>query len=834
MRDPIVREFVFFDSADKPLFVRTDAEQATWQADEYSLICNFPFVADKRIERGMRVCFDDEDGVHQFFEVRKVKTYTPDGYQELTCEHIVISELTDVHTAEQPLTNVTPAAAVQAALASQTQTGALLWQVGNVTATATSSGDIGLGSVWQNIRSIEQNWNVYILPRVTYNTTGITGRYLDIIPADSANRWRGMRLSIDKNMDEAGVTVDDTDVKTALYGYGGTAYTYNDPEHGTDPLDKKGTKIDLKGATWSNPPANATLNSTLGYIEDTAATTAYGRNGKPRFGFYQNSDITDQGTLILKTWEALQATNKPRVTIDCMLRDLYRMGYDDEPVRLHDLVQVELLPVHDNLRLEIIKLSVDLLDPTATRPTIGVYIPNIVYIQRQTAYNAAGGVSSTLSGRRGGGRSGGQTKAEAEWSEFQAGIEANNMIISLHAEQVTRSNEIIKQAGMSLDAQGVIIYATDNPNNIQSKINVNANAISAEVTNRQNADNELSGRITVEAGKISQIVTAVGDNGKVTAASIVLAINNAGSSAVINADQIKIETTSGDAGLYIENDTLKIKGYVSLDYLQAGFTVTGDLIVNGSIEGHLRGDVEGNLDGSVVGEGHSGYFENGVFVGSSLTDLRNAFVSVTDGAYVNNTKTVTFTKANGTTVPITFSRATTLTGAVDGSKHTLTVTATPQGNKLENLITMIGHWGSANTTGEVKTTYYGTINATPKGGTTQAVRTFIVDALDKFETVSVSTPTNQRLIYTPSTPTVVTPIGSPISGTRQGGKYADPLYYWNAHDEKYEKLDIDLYYGGSAFSGYAAGTSGWYMPWDGTTTSVCDVGASTTYYQLKN
>jgi hypothetical protein len=279
---------------------------------------------------------------------------------------------------------------------------------------------------------------------------------------------------------------------------------------------------------------------------------------------------------------------------------------------------------------------------------------------------------------------------------------------------------------------------------------------------------------------------------------------------------------------------LKIKGYVSLDYLQAGFTVTGDLIVNGSIEGHLSGDVEGDLDGSVIGEGHSGYFENGVFVGSNLTDLRNAFVSVTDGAYVNNTKTVTFTKADGTTVPITFSRATTLTGAVDGSEHTLTVTATPQGNKLENLITMIGHWGSANTTGEVKTTYYGTINATPKGGTTQAVRTFIVDALDKFETVSVSTPTNQRLIYTPSTPTVVTPIGSPISGTRQGGKYADPLYYWNAHDEKYEKLDIDLYYGGSAFSGYAAGTSGWYMPWDGTTTSVCDVGASTTYYQLKN
>ena len=70
MRDPIVREFVFFDSADKPLFVRTDAEQATWQADEYSLTCNFPFVADKRIERGMRVSFDDEGGVQSVRPVR--------------------------------------------------------------------------------------------------------------------------------------------------------------------------------------------------------------------------------------------------------------------------------------------------------------------------------------------------------------------------------------------------------------------------------------------------------------------------------------------------------------------------------------------------------------------------------------------------------------------------------------------------------------------------------------------------------------------------------------------------------------------------------------------
>lgn len=652
MRDPIVREFVFFDNADKPLFVRTDAEQATWQVDEYSLTCNFPFVADKRIERGMRVSFDDEDGVHQFFEVRKVKTYTPDGYQELTCEHIVISELTDVHTAEQPLTDVTPAVAVQTALASQTQTGVLLWQVGNVTATATSSGDIGMGSVWQNIRSIEQNWNVYILPRVTYNTTGITGRYLDIIPADSANRWQGMRLSIDKNMDEAGVTVDDTDVKTALYGYGGTAYTYNDPEHGTDPLDKKGTKIDLKGATWSNPPTGATLNSTLGYIEDTVATAAYGRNGKPRFGFYQNSDITEQGTLIQKTWEALQATNKPRVTIDCMLRDLYRMGYDDEPVRLHDLVQVELLPVHDNLRLEIIKLSVDLLDPTATRPTIGVYIPNIVYIQRQTAYNAAGGVSSTLSGRRGGGRSGGQTKAEAEWSEFQAGIEANNMIISLHAEQVTRSNEIIKQAGMSLDAKGVIIYATDEPNMLQSKIDV-------------------------QADRIGLVVQGEGDDKSIRAAKITAAINavTGDTDAIIQADHVYIDAAKTfKLSDVFTADTGKII-FSKLAQFGASSPVT---INNGSVNAPtLQVNTSGSLK-FASGEGEeSTYLELTATKAASLVADVHVIPDGTNGYKLQYRKIGSGNTAYGDWKDAgTFSRATTLSGA--WSSGVFTVSASPQ------------------------------------------------------------------------------------------------------------------------------------------------------------
>ena len=74
------------------------------------------------------------------------------------------------------------------------------------------------------------------------------------------------------------------------------------------------------------------------------------------------------------------------------------------------------------------------------------------------------------------------------------------------------------------------------------------------------------------------------------------------------------------------------------------------------------------------------------------TSLGNAYVSLTDGNYVNNSKTVTFTKANGGTDTITFSRATTLSGTYGGSNAgdtaTYTVAASPQGNTLTGSFTV--------------------------------------------------------------------------------------------------------------------------------------------------
>ena len=475
-------EFLFFTAADAVLFTRDDAESANWTVEEMSLTAEFPRDADRVIQRGQRIGFE-YDGVLQLYEIRKVENLEPDHYQRITAEHIAISELSDEHTPGDEITDETAGAALAGLLTNT------LWTVGTNTASGTQSADISRGSVWQGVRTIENNWNVYITPRVTYNAGGITGRYLDIRPAGGV--WNGLRLSLDKNADEVGVVYDDSEVITAMYGYGKTV---ND-----EPLT-------FAEAVWTATADHPAKPADQTYIEDAAATALYGRNGRPRWGFYQNADIADADVLLEKTWDALKVTNAPKITVDCMVADLYRLGYNDVPIRLHDTALVDITPIGAQLELEVIQLNVNLLDPTATRPVIGAYIPNIVYINRETASRAGGGGGG---GRAGGGR--GQTNAEEKLSEYQADILANNEEIKLRAYQVDLENtdNILVESGVAIRASGTIIYANNNLTDMKSDISVNADNIALVITNG-----------AIDAGKIT------------------LAINNGGSTATIDADKI--------------------------------------------------------------------------------------------------------------------------------------------------------------------------------------------------------------------------------------------------------------------------------------------------------
>lgn len=397
-------EVIFLNAAGSTLFTRSDMESGHWVEEEMSVNADFPYDPEKVIQRGQRIAFrDPATDVLQVFEIRQVTNQEPDHYQQITAEHIAVAELQDDHIDKTEITDKTASQALTTILSGT------LWAVGTDTTSGTQSGDISRGSVWQAVNVVKTNWNCYITPRVVISAAGvITGRYLDIAPAQGT--WRGVRLSVSKNLPDPAVTYNDEDVLTALYGYGGTV----DKHHAdSDDTDEELSFADVVWAATQDHPAKPSGQT---YLEWPEKTALYGRNGRARYGYYQNASIKDANILLEKTWEALKRTCEPKISISGTCADLYRLGYTDEPLRLHDLAVIEIAETGETFQKEIIKLDVDLVDPSGNMADIGDYIPNIVYINRDTEDKASGG---------GGGGGRGQTEEEANETDAEFGISKN-------------------------------------------------------------------------------------------------------------------------------------------------------------------------------------------------------------------------------------------------------------------------------------------------------------------------------------------------------------------------------------------------------------------------
>lgn len=398
-------EVIFLNAAGSTLFTRSDMESGHWVQEEMSVNADFPYDPEKVIQRGQRIAFrDPATDVLQVFEIRQVTNQEPDHYQQITAEHIAVAELQDDHIDKAEITDKTASQALTTILSGT------LWAVGTDTTSGTQSGDISRGSVWQAVNVVKTNWNCYITPRVVISAAGvITGRYLDIAPAQGT--WRGVRLSVSRNLPDPAVTYNDEDVLTALYGYGGHK-------------NRKVKELTFADEVWTATADHPAKPSGQTYLEWPEKTALYGRNGRARFGYYQNSNIKDASVLLQKTWESLKRVCEPKISISGTAADLYRLGYADEPLRLHDLAIVEIVETGETFQKEISKLDVDLVDPTGNHLDIGDYIPNIIYINRDNESHSGGG--------GGGGKSNPDDEASyTTYSRWDANNERIGMVVGV-------------------------------------------------------------------------------------------------------------------------------------------------------------------------------------------------------------------------------------------------------------------------------------------------------------------------------------------------------------------------------------------------------------------
>jgi phage minor structural protein len=341
--------FYFFDSSDVLQYTRNDALEAIHTEEEYLFSGIFP-MTDDAISRGMRVGFYDQLGVFQLFEVRKVEDDLIDDTQSIEAEHIAIAELLD------EIVNVTPTSISAGAAATSVLSGTL-WSVGTAVSTDSDSAECKYVSAWESLCTIRDTWSVRIKPRITISGTEISGRYIDI--ASNVPTNRGVRIEVNKNINQAGVIYDDRGLYTAMIGLG----VYDENE----------TALTFTDIVWTAPGDPANKPTGQEWVEDTAATTAYGRNGRKRTGVFYAPEIEDAEELLAATWEYLQTVNTPNVTIDCKIIDLYAYGYEGEQILLGDECNVIIDPLGVERQATVISISRDLLNLEKSDIVLGAY-----------------------------------------------------------------------------------------------------------------------------------------------------------------------------------------------------------------------------------------------------------------------------------------------------------------------------------------------------------------------------------------------------------------------------------------------------------------------------
>lgn len=109
-----------------------------------------------------------------------------------------------------------------------------------------------------------------------------------------------------------------------------------------------------------------------------------------------------------------------------------------------------------------------------------------------------------LDAKGGAGGGGGNAKKQDDvWKEFTTQFYRDDYVIDLWARKSDKADNILQQAGMEINSEGVLVYALDNENNVGSKLKVNADAITAEVQRATSEEGTLSTRITQTAEAIT-------------------------------------------------------------------------------------------------------------------------------------------------------------------------------------------------------------------------------------------------------------------------------------------------------------------------------------------
>ena len=368
-----------------------------------------------------------------------------------------------------------------------------------------------------------------------------------------------------------------------------------------------------------------------------------------------DQSISDKAQLRQWAQERLDRHCEPAVTVSISGLDLSRAtGEPLDSFTIGKMCRVPLPEFSTNITERVKKLSYgDIIsDPESVTITLANELQDVAKILKDSA--SAGGRAA---------RSGAKNS-----EEDHAWIVDTTDKVSLVAEAVAGKDgsgpNWSRVSELTVDGNGIdarVVKAEGEIVTHTAEIKVTEDAIKQEVTDRSKADNQLSGRINVQAGKISLVVEEKDGENVIRAASIVTAINAEGSSVGISADHVFITghtTLSGQ--LTVQDGALRVKTAL----LVSGSTGGNVSVNNGVISARTH---QINSGGSLL------------FVGSGTGEYYNLSTDVLKGmiktAEVNG-NVLTLTPFYGD--PINFSKAASVIyGSWSGKKYTVTGGSNP-------------------------------------------------------------------------------------------------------------------------------------------------------------
>lgn len=180
-------------------------------------------------------------------------------------------------------------------------------------------------------------------------------------------------------------------------------------------------------------------------------------------------------------------------------------------------------------------------------------------------------------GSSGSSNGGSKKKQDKQWKEYLTEYEKDDYHYRLVAKHVDQSNNILQQAGIYIDANGVLQYAEDTEKNVGSKFKVAADRITSEVEARNQQGQALRSEIQQTATQIYQYVENEADDMRSeirqTASRITLAVEKKSD----NFFQFDDPKTSPPEGKTVTEGSIWVKSNDIRHYGDAEIFTWGDL-----------------------------------------------------------------------------------------------------------------------------------------------------------------------------------------------------------------------------------------------------------------